>query len=174
MNGMRYVTVLQGDSKVSSEPDVVFSTVLGSCVSVCLYDARATIGGMNHFLLPGGRDQSSTDMRYGVHSMEVLINELLKRGAMRHRLVAQLYGGASVIKNRSNIGGSNVEFATDFLSNENIPCLERNVGGTLARRVRLHAVTGRVKHILVDDPSSIDLADQTTRTKAMPSDVTLF
>jgi len=170
---MRYVTVIQGDSKVSNDPDVVFSTVLGSCVAVCLHDPQAAVGGMNHFLLPGGSSHGSNDMRYGVHSMEILINELLKKGALRHRLVAQLYGGASVIKNRSNIGQSNVDFAVTFLRNESIRCLDRNVGGTSARRVKLHAVTGRVKHVLVEDPAQFT---QTERPVApvKPVQVTLF
>ena len=171
---MRYVTVLQGESKTSSDPEVVFSTVLGSCVAVCLHDPHATVGGMNHFLLPGSQSHGSKDMRYGIHSMEILINELLKSGALRHRLVAQLFGGASVIKNRSNIGQSNIEFAVEFLRNENIPCLDKNVGGTAARRVKLHAVTGRVKHVLVEDSGAFQ---QSARVPAAPkprADVTLF
>ena len=30
------------------------STVLGSCVATCLWDPVLRIGGMNHFMLPGG------------------------------------------------------------------------------------------------------------------------
>lgn len=171
---MKYVTVLQGQSKVSSDPEVVFTTVLGSCVAVCLHDPHANLGGMNHFLLPGGQGQGSKDMRYGVHSMEILINELLKNGAVRRRLVAQLYGGASVIKNKSNIGGSNIDFAIGFLKNENIPCLEKNVGGTLARRLKLHAVTGRVKHILVEDSTPFKQSQQAPKVAKKPAEVTLF
>lgn len=174
MSTVRYVTVLQGDSKVSNDPDVVFTTVLGSCVAVCLHDPHASVGGMNHFLLPGGKEQNSNDMRYGVHSMEILINDLLKSGALRSRLVAHVYGGASVIKNRSNIGGSNIDFATRFLRNESIRCLESNVGGTLARRVKLHAVTGRVKHVLVEDPGAVPPPKPVARPSVAPSDVTLF
>lgn len=171
---MRYVAVLQGESKVSTDPDVVFSTVLGSCIAVCLHDPHATVGGMNHFLLPGGQDTGPKDMRYGVHAMEILINELLKSGARRHRLVARLFGGASVIKNRSNIGQSNIDFAADFLRNENIRCLDRNVGGTVARRVKLHAVTGRVEHVLVEEPGAFPQSDRAAVPQRKRADVTLF
>ncbi|MEM9910107.1 MAG: chemotaxis protein CheD [Pseudomonadota bacterium] len=171
---MKYTTVLQGESKVTNDPEVVFTTVLGSCVAVCLHDAQAKVGGMNHFLLPGCKGQDSKDMRYGVHSMELLINELLKHGASRHSLLAQLYGGASVIKNRSNIGASNVNFATDFLRNESIKCLDRNVGGKLARRVKFHAATGRVKHVLVEDAVSLRPPAPDPRVPTRFADVTLF
>lgn len=171
---MQYVTVLQGDSKVSNDPNVVFTTVLGSCVAVCLQDAQAKVGGMNHFLLPGGKGQGPKDMRFGVHSMELLINELLKHGATRHSMVAQLYGGASVIKNRSNIGEQNVSFATDFLRNESIKCFDKNVGGKLARRVKFHAVTGRVKHVLVEDPIPLDQPVHRAKASNSAADVTLF
>ena len=63
---------------------MVLVTVLGSCVAACIHDRTAGIGGMNHFMLPDdGADAShaaSDSMRYGAYAMEVLINELIKRG----------------------------------------------------------------------------------------------
>lgn len=107
--------------------------------------------------------------------MEILINELLKLGARRPQFTAQLYGGASVIKNRSNIGKSNVEFAEAFLRDEGIRCIGKDVGGTLARRIKMHAVTGRVKHILVEDPgSTLVKAERAVAPKSTPAEVTLF
>ena len=86
---MRRVSIIQGESHVSGEPDVVISTLLGSCVAVCLQDPVARLGGMNHFLLgEPGKDSSIQQrdlQRYGVHAMELLINELMCQGATRSR-----------------------------------------------------------------------------------------
>ena len=78
----------QGEARVSADPDLELGTILGSCVATCLYDAQARIGGMNHFLLPDGNTGDGAPARYGSYAMEVLINELLKRGASRKRLEA--------------------------------------------------------------------------------------
>jgi len=76
----------------------VLVTVLGSCVAACIHDRSAGIGGMNHFMLPDdGSDasQSSSDsMRYGAYAMEVLINEMIKRGGRRERFEAKVFGAA--------------------------------------------------------------------------------
>jgi chemotaxis protein CheD len=129
---------------------------------------------MNHFLLPRGAGQGSGDMRYGVHSMELLINDLLKQGAQRGRLTAQVYGGASVIQNQSNIGKSNAEFATSFLQREGIPILKQDLGGKQARRLKFQASSGNVQNLVV--PPTNDLM-QPARPKPKPApqpDVTLF
>lgn len=171
---MKYVTVLQGECRVSKDPEVVLSTVLGSCVAVCMHDPEASIGGMNHFLLPGDSAGGSGDMRYGVHSMELLINDMLKLGAQRRRLVAKVFGGASVIKKQSNIGKSNGEFATSFLQREGIPVRAQDLGGTQARRLKFQASSGDVQHLLV--PPTSDLMEP-ARPKNKPApqpDVTLF
>ncbi len=88
------VHVIQGEWKVVSDPDVVLSTILGSCVAACMRDPVAGVGGMNHFLLPGSADALSSGgdaTRYGVHLMELLINGLLKKGARRERLEAKIF-----------------------------------------------------------------------------------
>jgi len=143
---MRRLTVAQGDSLASSDPDVVFTTVLGSCVAVCLHDGRAGVGGMNHFLLAEPRPIAGEDARllnrYGVHSMELLINAMLKRGAIRRNLKARIYGGATMRQGLGEIGNTNIQFARRFLSSENIEILGENVAGTSARRVEFRPVAG--------------------------------
>ena len=85
--------IVQGEYRVSRDPSEVLSTVLGSCVAVCLWDPAAKVGGMNHFLLPAAPGQGDAKMlRYGAHAMEVLINEVLKLGARRKALQAKLFG----------------------------------------------------------------------------------
>nr|WP_314444215.1 chemotaxis protein CheD [uncultured Sphingomonas sp.] len=140
--------VNQGECGVSSDPLVIFSTVLGSCVSACLFDPVARVGGMNHFLLAsGGEGEGDARLlqRYGVHAMEVLINGMLQQGAARSRLRARLFGGASMNAALPDIGGDNIAFARTFLDTERIALIAEDVGGTVARRVDFQPTAGRVR-----------------------------
>jgi chemotaxis protein CheD len=139
----RLVPVVQGEYAVSGCADTILTAILGSCVAVCLRDPFKRIGGMNHFLLPGakGGDQS---LKYGIHSMELLINALLKQGGVRSRLEAKVFGGACVLQGLStDIGAKNAAFARQFLRTEGIACVGQSLGGERGRRVRYWPVTGR-------------------------------
>jgi chemotaxis protein CheD len=138
---------MEGQFHVSDDPDLVLSTVLGSCVAACLRDPVARIGGMNHFLLPGEDDRSQTHdaERYGVHLMELLVNGLMSRGAQRERLEAKLFGGAKTMFKSSDIGAMNARFAERFLKNEGISVVGGSLGGPVGRRVEFWPVTGRAR-----------------------------
>lgn len=148
---LKTTTIVQGEHAVSGDPATVFSTVLGSCVAVCLHDTMAAVGGMNHFLLPGdetsrqGRDVE----RFGVHLMEVLINDLMKLGARRERLQAKVFGGANIMRGLTNVGAANAEFARAFLRHEGVRIVAEDVGGARARRVQFWPVSGRARQLFV-------------------------
>lgn len=152
----RLVHVVQGEYKVVTEPNVVLSTILGSCVAMCLRDPLSGIGGMNHFLLPGDEDTASDSVKYGVNAMDLLINGLLQRGALRQRMEAKLFGGAAVVHNLGEIGAKNAAFALKFLHLEGITCVSQSLGGDRARRVRYWPATGRASQLLLD-PSQSDV-----------------
>lgn len=143
---LRRLTVAQGDSLASTDPNVLFTTVLGSCVAVCLHDGRAGVGGMNHFLLADPPVMANEDVRllnrYGVHSMELLINAMLQRGATRRNLKARVYGGATMRQGLGDIGNANILFARRFLDNEKIPILGEDVAGVSARRIEFRPAVG--------------------------------
>jgi chemotaxis protein CheD len=142
--------VVQGEYRVSRDPEEVLSTVLGSCVAVCLWDPGGKVGGMNHFLLPAAPGQADAKtLRYGAHAMEVLINELLKLGARRRALQAKLFGGANVTETLGPIGQANAAFALGYLTDEEIPCIAKSLGGTQARRIVFRPVTGHVRQLIV-------------------------
>jgi chemotaxis protein CheD len=146
----RRVHVIQGEYKVSNDPDVVLSTILGSCVAACMRDPVAGVGGMNHFLLPGNGASpasGSEASRYGVNLMELLINGLLKAGARRDRLEAKIIGGAKTIATFSNIGEQNAIFAEKFLKDEGIKIVGINVGGDNGRKLEYWPVSGRARQI---------------------------
>lgn len=144
---MRRVSIVQGENAIHSEPEVMISTLLGSCVAACLYDPVAKVGGMNHFLLgePGADHQvaASEMSRYGVHAMELLINGMMARGAVRGRLQAHLYGGANIVAGLGSIGSSNAAFARRFMETEGIAIGHTDLGGTSARKIEFLPHDGR-------------------------------
>ena len=122
--------------------DVALVTVLGSCVSACLWDAQRRIGGMNHFMLPGAGDSA----RLGIYAMEVLINRMLKCGAERGSLIAKVFGGANVLEGMDtlNIGSRNAEFVLEFLAEERIPVVAQDLEDLYPRKLAFFAASGRV------------------------------
>lgn len=146
---MRRIPIVQGEQRVVAEPDVMITTLLGSCIAVCLRDGVARVGGMNHFLLsepsPDAVRGDQDMLRYGVHAMELLINEMMKRGAARSRMRAQIYGGANVVAGLGSIGSSNAAFARRFLATEGIPVGHEDVGGRHARKVEFLPYDGKAR-----------------------------
>jgi chemotaxis receptor (MCP) glutamine deamidase CheD len=133
-----------GDVLVSVEPKIL-RTTLGSCVSVCMYDPVAKIGGMNHFMLPGAGDALETSTRFGLQAMEMLINKLLKIGAEKHRLIAKIAGACKVLDvspAAGSVSDRNLAFVDEFLSTEGFEVKGRRVGGTSALEVRFRTDTG--------------------------------
>lgn len=141
------ISVLPGHHKVIDSPDTAVSTLLGSCVAACIRDTRKGIGGLNHFLLPGedsGGD-GARSARYGVHAMEVLINDILRSGSVRQDLEAKIFGGANVIDTaaKETVGDRNSRFVEDYLRSEGIKVTAKDLGGDRARRVFFFPSSGR-------------------------------
>lgn len=147
--GTAAVKLMPGQCCVTTS-DILLTTVLGSCVCACLRDSTARVGGMNHFMLPeeadGAPHSANTSMRYGIHAMSMLMNELLKAGAHRERLEAKVFGGGAVMNSLSqiNIGERNADFVLRFLQMEQIPVLAQDLRGPLPRRVNYFPMSGRV------------------------------
>jgi len=146
------VKVLAGECFATAEP-VAITTVLGSCVSVCLYDAEKGIGGMNHFMLPellqGGKTIPCTGTcsdccaRYGTCAMRQLLQRLELLGASRKRLAAKLFGAGRIMATRTDIGRSNAAFAIDYLKQRRIPIIASDLGDCCPRKVIFFPATGR-------------------------------
>lgn len=147
--GIAAVKLLPGEYYVTSQ-DMLLTTVLGSCVSACVHDSTAGVGGMNHFMLPEDADPTARDasaaMRYGAYAMEMLISELFKVGARRERLEAKVFGGGAVLANMTqlNIGDNNAEFVLRYLETERIRIVAQDLRGSLPRRINYFPLTGRV------------------------------
>lgn len=177
----REVTLYIGDVHASREP-VLIKTLLGSCISVCLYDPVARVGGMNHFMLPrGGDDRHEGAARFGVDAMDRLIGAAMKAGGDRRRFVAKAFGGACVLRLRDTgigVHQKNIEFVRAFLQDEGFPLVSADVGGNDALVVHFYTETGRafVKR-LTGERTTARVARQEQRwavTRPAYGDVTLF
>lgn len=176
------VHIIQGECRVSDDPSVVLTTLLGSCVAACLRDPAAGVGGMNHFLLPGndaarsGQEPGSQRKeaeRYGVHLMELLVNGLLQQGARRERLEAKLFGGARTMDGLADIGGLNAGFAERFLKNEGIRLVGGSLRGDQGRRIQFWPVSGRARQVFLS-ASQVPPPQKTPASKSPVGAVEFF
>lgn len=139
--------VLPGEYVVTDR-EVMLVTVLGSCVSACIRDPLAGVGGMNHFMLPdseaGGAVSESA--RYGAYAMEMLINELLRRGAAKRRLEVKVFGGGAVLPGFTvnNVGVRNGRFVLDYCAAEDLEVKSQDLLDVFPRRVHYFPKSGRV------------------------------
>jgi len=179
------VTLHMGGVYAAREPTVI-STVLGSCIAVCLREPRKRIGGMNHFMLPTRLDRDS-DQRsacYGVYAMDLLVNELMKLGAERGRLQAKVFGAAHLLGTGNglhSVATQNAAFILSYLKTEAIPLLSYDLGGVQPRTVHFFTDTGRVllKQLGHQRRSRIVLQERRHERKVLrtlegPTDITLF
>ena len=146
------VKLLPGQYFATSQ-DKMLVTVLGSCVAACLFDPHTGVGGMNHFMLPtvnklAGEFEQVQGMaaKYGVHAMEILINELVKLGAKKERLNAKVFGGGKVVPTfvQNDVGKFNAEFVMQFLEIEGIPIVASDLCDIYARKVYFFPRNGSV------------------------------
>jgi chemotaxis protein CheD len=185
----REMVVIQPGEFHASNHSSIISTVLGSCIAVCLIDRVNKIGGMNHFMLPGNVEKQpfySDDVsgKYGINAMDLLIGSLQKIGGERRYMVAKVFGGGSVINFRStdgNVPKQNIEFTWNFLRMEGIKVISDNVGGKCGRKVLFFPDTGKVlmKKIEISGQEKLFQEEEKYkvrifRDKNRQSDLTLF
>ncbi|NTV49660.1 MAG: chemotaxis protein CheD [Geobacteraceae bacterium] len=121
------------------------STVLGSCVAVCLWDKVVRRGGMNHMMLPFWNGEGLATPKYGNIAMEKLLGKVLSIGCHREHLVAKIFGGANVSGTGLEvfmIGDRNVTLALQMLEEFRIPVVAKDVGGRVGRKIIMNSETG--------------------------------
>lgn len=165
------VKILPGEYFVHHE-DLLVMTTLGSCIAACLWDRNARVGGMNHFMLPDGGSGTLDSGRYGSYAMELLINELMKRGATRSTLEAKVFGGGQVISGMStmNVGERNTSFVMDYLRTERIPVVSKDVLEIYPRKVCFlpHSGKAMVKRLSPANPEALVAQDRAAAQKVVP------
>jgi chemotaxis protein CheD len=129
----------QGEWLAAREPTAV-TTVLASCVAVCLWDPAARLGGISHFLLPTGRRGSAHPGRYGNLAIARLIADLEALGCYRRRLLGKVFGGSCRTETSAggDLGARNVAMADEVLADLDIPVVGADTGGPRTRKLVLH------------------------------------
>lgn len=133
-------TIIGGEFAVGKDLDnIAFKTLLGSCVAIMFYDSVKKIKGMNHFLLPT-TNSTNDDMKYGLYSVEAMLNEMYKLGCSKQNMTAKISGGADIMQlnvSNASIGHRNVEFAKDFCNSEGFRLISEHTRGEHGRLILL-------------------------------------
>jgi chemotaxis protein CheD len=165
------VKVLPGEFFVHDE-DILIMTTLGSCIAACLWDRDKKIGGMNHFMLPDGGGAADSG-RYGSFAMELLINEMIKRGATRSTMEAKVFGGGAVISgmNSINVGERNTAFVLDYLRTERITVVSKDVMDIYPRKVCFlpHSGKAMVKKLASANTEALVAQERAAAARAVPA-----
>jgi chemotaxis protein CheD len=153
------ISVRMGEVKVGLGKNVLFAIGLGSCVAICLYDARARVGGLAHIMLPHplSARRPAPLGRFASSAVEHLITEMEQAGAVRRRLYARLVGGAAMFEAVLNddgpaLGERNVEASRLALKKAGILVKAEEVGGNHGRTVHFHVTDGRLLITSVRSP----------------------
>jgi len=138
--GLLTHTVIGGEFAVGSDVEqIAFKTLLGSCVAIMFFDKKTKIKGMNHFLLPT-TNNNNDDMKYGLYSVEAMLNEMYKLGCSKNHMVAKISGGADIMQlnmSAHSIGERNVDFAKEFCKSEGFPLISEHTRGKHGRLILL-------------------------------------
>lgn len=126
------------------------STVLGSCISVCLYNPRLKVGGINHYMLPLWNSEGLATPKYGNIATEKLVEKMIALGSQKSELIAKVFGGANQLSKTNNgmnysIGDRNYGVAKDILNKHGIKIVAESVGGFRGRKMLYNTYTGEVK-----------------------------
>lgn len=143
-SNLPHVFLYPGTMYCATKPGLV-TTVLGSCVAVCLIDRSRRLSGINHFLLPRGTDTSS--LRHGGSAIAMLLEEMLRLGARPEHIEAKVFGGAAVLpvnNSEDAVGAKNVAVALKCLRALDIEVVARRTGGKNGMLIRLFTATGDV------------------------------
>jgi chemotaxis protein CheD len=135
-----------GELFADPRPHLV-TTVLGSCVAVCLYDPARGVGGINHYLLPLWNGEGLPTPRYGNIAIDALLDRMLLLGCQRGSLQAKLFGGAAMWENPGglfSVGERNIELARRRLGELRIPVIGADVGGDGGRKILFNSGDGTV------------------------------
>jgi len=147
----KMVSINAGEYYVSDSNEII-STLLGSCIAICLHDTEKGIAGMNHFMLPGrvlvGNYKLSNSDKYGINAIDTLLSTMEKRGSLRKNITAKIFGGGSVMEcmkdSTMKIPFDNVSHAFMLIEMEDIPIIQSDTGGQFTRKVYMDVKSGKV------------------------------
>jgi chemotaxis protein CheD len=142
---MREVKYVQPGQLYVAHKPTTLTTIIGSCVAVCMWDGHVQIGGMNHFMLPMFAGSGVQSPRFGNIAMQELLDRLVAAGARKPFLRARVFGGSCMfaqMKSANHLGQKNIQLAVDFLTYRGIDIVQTDVGGDRGRKLRFNTDEG--------------------------------
>ena len=143
------IKVGMADFKVSRSPATIISFGLGSCIGVSLYDPQTKIGGLLHIMLPDSKQSRATDnpAKFADTGIPLMLDEVLKMGASRSRLVAKMAGGAQMFAFANatdvmRVGSRNVAASKEILQKLGIRLVGEDTGANYGRTVQIDLTNG--------------------------------
>ncbi len=170
--------LLPGEYYVTTDHEMV-TTVLGSCISACIRDAKLGIGGMNHFMLPETSQEKlsrgedavvGNANRYGNYAMENLINTILAHGGKRKNLEVKLFGGGKIIPTMGETGKKNIDFVLEYVDAEALMLVSQDLGDIYPRKVNYFPMTGKVRMKKIKDLHNETIASRETQYRSRIKD----
>jgi chemotaxis protein CheD len=155
---LKKYTVLRGQYTITTVPTLI-NTLLGSCVSVCLWDKENKIGGMNHYLLPGTPQDEAGNLNRGLTATRLLIRSMISRQAKPENIEAKVFGGCNSLYQNDlfKVGERNILVALEVLKEFNIPVRAQHTGGSFGRKIVFNTATGKVRmRLLMKQASEIN------------------
>lgn len=137
------------DMGIDKAPNTL-RTILGSCVGVCIYDPELKVGGLSHIMLPSSKKPTNNIKKYADTAIPHLIDELVKLGGDRRRMIAKIAGGSTMFRHTENsvmgdIGKNNISSAKEILARLKINIVSEDVGGDYGRTIDFYLETGELK-----------------------------
>ena len=146
------IKVGMADLSIAKEPDVLTTLGLGSCVGIALYDSSIKLGGLAHIMLPDSTQikNNSNKAKFADTAIELLLEQMVSKGARKNRIVAKIAGGAHMFdfKNMDDlmrIGTRNVTAVSQILKDISIPIIAQDTGDNYGRTIELHTLTGTLR-----------------------------
>jgi len=146
------IKVGMADLSIAQEPDVLTTLGLGSCVGIALYDSSIKLGGLAHIMLPDSTQikNNSNKAKFADTAIELLLEQMVSKGARKNRIVAKIAGGAHMFdfKNMDDlmrIGTRNVTAVSQILKDISIPIIAQDTGDNYGRTIELHTLTGTLR-----------------------------
>lgn len=133
----------------ASKKQHLVTTVLGSCVGVCLFDTKLKVGGINHYMLPLWNGKGLASPKFGNIAIEKLYDKMLSFGCNEKDIIAKVFGGGEVLETNIKhfkIGERNIEIARQVLKELDVRIVASSVGGKLGRKIIYDTGTGNVMH----------------------------
>lgn len=152
MKDLPKIFVFPGNLEISKKP-TLFTTILGSCIAVCIWDNKLKFGGMNHFMLPLWNGEGLASPKYGNIAIDKLVKRMLWNGSSIENLEAKIFGGGNVlesINNLYNIGDRNIEMALSKIAEYNIKVISSSTGGKRGRKILMDNSNFKILHKFIE------------------------